>query len=127
MKKRRLLALARKLYTVPAKRFDLSSWVGCDWRGAKDLSCGTSACALGWATTIPHFRRLGLRLVPSNIADRVARVTFNDRYNFDAACELFDISRDTAELLFSPSGYLGPAGPVRVAKRIRKLVKEGAL
>lgn len=43
-------------------RFDMRSWVGRDWEGDPSLSCGTAACAAGWATTIPHFRAQGLRL-----------------------------------------------------------------
>jgi hypothetical protein len=60
--RRRLLKLAAFLRTLPAKRFNFGHWVGEDWRGDDDLSCGTTACALGWATTIPAFRRLGLRM-----------------------------------------------------------------
>lgn len=59
---RRLNVLARKLDTVPEVRFNYRRWVGSDWRGKPDLSCGTTACALGWATTIPEFVALGLRL-----------------------------------------------------------------
>ncbi|MGH7749129.1 MAG: hypothetical protein ACREQ5_30855, partial [Candidatus Dormibacteria bacterium] len=59
----RLLRLADFLENdVPADRFDFAHWVGKDWAGAPDLSCGTSACALGWATTIPEFQALGLKL-----------------------------------------------------------------
>lgn len=59
---RRLLVLADFLEKLPPKRFDMGNWVGHDWQGAADLSCGTTACMLGWATTIHQFRRLGLRL-----------------------------------------------------------------
>ena len=64
--KRRLLVLADKLDTLPLGRFNFARWAGNDWKGAPDLSCGTSACALGWSTTIPEFRALGLRLYMSN-------------------------------------------------------------
>lgn len=59
---RRLLKLAAFLRTLPRRRFDYTNWVGIDWKGAKDFSCGTTACALGWATTMPAFQRLGLRM-----------------------------------------------------------------
>jgi len=48
--------------TMPEHRFNFSNWVGKDWLGKEDLSCGTSACAIGFATTIPELRDLGLRL-----------------------------------------------------------------
>lgn len=36
-----------------------------DFISRKDLSqCGTSACALGWAATMPAFKRIGLRISP---------------------------------------------------------------
>lgn len=62
MNKKRLLKLAGFLEALPPKRFDYNAWVGDDWAGKQDLSCGTTACALGWAATIPAFRKLGLQL-----------------------------------------------------------------
>lgn len=62
---RRLMILAEFLYALPPGRFDLRSWAGSDdhpYMGRKDLSCGTTACALGWATTLPFVRRLGITL-----------------------------------------------------------------
>lgn len=66
----RLRAILKK---VPRKRFDMGHWVGSDWEGAPDLSCGTSACAAGWATTDPWFRRRGLWL-DSNGSPSYARL-----------------------------------------------------
>ncbi len=60
--KRRLLLLADFLEKLPPERFDFNRWVGWNWRGAPDISCGASACALGWATTIPELHEAGLRL-----------------------------------------------------------------
>lgn len=60
--KRRLLKLADFLDTLPKQRFNYEHWVGRDWQGAANLSCGTTACALGWATTIPSLRKAGLIL-----------------------------------------------------------------
>lgn len=59
---RRLLKLADKLDSLPPARFKYSSWVGDDWKGKPDLSCGTTACAIGWGTTMPVLRRAGLGL-----------------------------------------------------------------
>src|SRR5688572_7294928 len=93
----RLLRLAELLEALPRKRFNFTSWVGDDWRGASDLSCGTTACALGWATTIPSLRRAGLRMAradggvgfvrmagdtSSSPQDAVKRVFGMDEYEF---------------------------------------------
>lgn len=60
---RRLEVLALFLETeVVDERFDYAGWVGTDWEGREDLSCGTVACALGWATVIPEFQAMGLSL-----------------------------------------------------------------
>ncbi len=58
----RLLLLADFLDKLPPERFNYAAWVGHDWKEMEDLSCGTTACALGWAATMPEFRKLGLRL-----------------------------------------------------------------
>jgi hypothetical protein len=55
MHAKRLLKLAALLDTVPRKEFDLNRW-------KLERSCGTVACACGWAATIPAFRRAGLSL-----------------------------------------------------------------
>ena len=34
---------------TPASKFDFSEFAGNDWAGAQDLSCGTTACAIGSA------------------------------------------------------------------------------
>ena len=60
--KKRLLKLADVVGNYPPERFDFKTFVGNDWKGKANLSCGTTACAFGIATTIPSFRRLGLRM-----------------------------------------------------------------
>jgi len=60
---RRLLKLADLLDALPDERFVFKHWVDPEtYEGKPDLSCGTTACAFGWATTVPAFRKLGLRL-----------------------------------------------------------------
>lgn len=61
---KRLLKLADFLEKLPRKRFDYATWVGDTWDGTplQSESCGTTACALGWAATMPLFRRLGASL-----------------------------------------------------------------
>ena len=140
---RRLLLLADHLDTLPKKRFYYGSWVGDDWKGKADLSCGTTACALGWATTIPSFRRLGLRMTsrrPPSYADLVAGADL-DGYvtapgcsrSLSAAQDIFKLSYIEAEFLFIPGGKLdsfpaiqaAPANGAtakQVARHIRRFV-----
>jgi len=68
--KQRLLKLADHLENnIEPERFNFSSWVGKDWKGLPDLSCGTTACAFGFATTIPEFQQLGLCLFRNQFGD----------------------------------------------------------
>lgn len=117
----RLLKLCtERLDTLPPGRYDHSTWVGGDWGGKTDLSCGTTACAMGWATTIPSFRRLGLKLDPTY------KIVFGDICGgIAAAIELFHITQYEAERLFgyADCGKVKPTAR-RVARRIRQFVKD---
>ena len=57
-----LTELADLLDALPSERFIYDNWVRRDWLGDPDLSCGTAACAAGWATTLPSYRAEGLYL-----------------------------------------------------------------
>lgn len=58
--RKRLLKLAEFLETLPPKDFDISWWrAECE---GSDGKCGTTYCAVGWATTFPENRRAGLTL-----------------------------------------------------------------
>lgn len=87
--RKRLATLINYMRTLPAsadRHFDMSTWFNRNLnslkRGAPQMIkipedglvkdavlniCGTSACALGWATTIPAFSRAGLKLVYDDI------------------------------------------------------------
>jgi hypothetical protein len=133
----RLLKLADFLETVPRKHFNYNRWVGDGWDGeSTDLvSCGTTACALGWAATMPAFRRLGLRLYrdPEGM-DGVCLKAAGDPYNgspiyaADAAEEIFAVQGNEFDYLFTPSEGEEDATPKQVAKKIRRFVadREGA-
>lgn len=54
--------LAEFMMTLPRARLYMPNFVGTNWLGAPDLSCGTTACAAGWASTIPCLRRQGIVL-----------------------------------------------------------------
>ena len=116
---RRLLKLAAFLRTLPRKRFDYNRWVGRDWGGAPDLSCGTTGCALGWAATMPAFQRLGLRLAPDGIPSLLGRI----HEPYTSATLLFGIPWFDAQRLFSPSDGEERATPKYVARKIERYVR----
>ena len=126
--KKRLLKLADFLEALPRKRFYFGAWVGADWKGAQDLSCGTKACALGWAATMPTFRRLGLCLVRAEYSGGYVGLKCTDgilRGSSSAAREVFGLDLSEFEQLFAPSALLSPwATPRQVAKNIRDFVEE---
>lgn len=117
MNTKRLLKLAEFLETkVPRKEFDMT----CFSRGPKP-GCGTAACALGWATQIPSFKRLGLKLVGKR--SPFYQPDYNGNRNFKAGEVFFDITHHMSLLLFNYESYpLYRATPKQVAKRIRQLV-----
>ncbi len=106
----RLLRLADFIETLPEGRFKFSYWVGATWQGAEDLSCGTTACAIGWATTMPEFRELGLRLFrnrdfayPALIGHSLDGSNVEEwRATVEALHFIFGIDEDAAEYLFVP-------------------------
>ena len=120
----RLLKLAAFLRTVPRKRFDYNVFVGDDWNGAQNLSCGTKACAMGWAATMPAFRRLGLYL------DRNGQPIIDTPEHsldvFGIARELFAVSLEDARWLFFPSDDEIDATPKQVARKIERFVAKRA-
>lgn len=72
------------------------------------LSCGTSACALGWAATMPYFRKLGLR--------------FNQQRVLKGTHVIFP--RGSRRWLEMFAGYNGDRTPKQWAKRAKGLLKE---
>ena len=102
----RLLRLAAFLETVPNRRFYMYSWfddikaggVVCDLPPPTKTRCGTSACALGWATSIPAFRRAGLT-VRMYKGDMI-RPLFGRLEGEDAAKAFFGITTSEVEELF---------------------------
>lgn len=75
--------------------------------------CGTTACALGWAATIPSFRKAGLYV------ETVVR----GEKPFDRAKDFFDINYAQTAELFSPL-HEAPKTPKQWAKQARALVRE---
>lgn len=132
---RRLLKLADKLDEVPRNRFNYGSWVGDDWGGKPNLSCGTKACALGWATTMPEFRRLGLKLnyygEPYLKEEKGGATTGRNpgdkNYHYSDTQDVEDVilrlfGNGCLHLFFPQSGEMSLTAK-QVAKKIRRFVK----
>lgn len=134
----RLLKLAAFLEKLPPERFSLATWVGRFWAGKQDLSCGTTACAMGWAATMPEFRRLGLRLYSTDVAwngGGLVAISGDSAIYHDgredahpslrAAKEIFGVDGHNFEDLFTTdSRYIDRhAKPGEVAANIRAFVK----
>jgi hypothetical protein len=105
--KRRLLALAEFLRKLPPKRFEFGVEVSDAWQGKADLSCGATACAMGWSTTMPIFRRLGVRLSEDGsviiMRKNSIRNSIRGTWGYvSVAEEIFGIPYDDAEWLFTP-------------------------
>jgi hypothetical protein len=126
---RRLLKLATFLKTVPPHRFNYAHWAGNDWKGDPNLTCGTTACALGWATAMPFFRRLGLHLKRDVFGTR-PYVSVGEWDEEDAAGIIFGLTGEESRFLFFPGefydGRYAPAvdaTPKMVARHIEEFVK----
>lgn len=142
MFKQRLLKLADLLDTVPRKRFNISSWASSKFCGKpkepEHNECNTTACAMGWATTLPVFKRAGLKLrLPENKLNydgcmilTMAKKHMCSTYltHMDAAAAVCGISYHEAQQLFdvedpSTGKPRSRETPKQVARRIRKFVK----
>ena len=122
---RRLLKLAAFLETkVPRKQFDMKDRLSTKPEDLKDPQCKTAACAMGWATTIPEFKKLGLKFTEqkNQYEETEYHVTFGKDadYGMKSAEQLFGISDDEAWQLFNSQGYAET--PKQVAKRLRRFV-----
>lgn len=123
MNKERLLKLAEFLDAVPKEQFNLGQWTSDGSVG----SCGTTACACGWATTIPEFREAGLRLEKQSdyFGESFHALVYEQLKNWDAVELFFGISFDDACRLFYEGAYPDEDvnNPRAVADRIRDFVK----
>lgn len=137
-----LLRLAKFLDTVPKSVFDFATWVNVSaWDGKPGLSCGTTACALGWATTIPQFRRRGLKMYVEHYGDDsigFAEPVCHDNegvaLGVAAASRFFGLEHEQSGALFLPESEANrkvpgtsvlqmDATPKMVANNIRGFVK----
>lgn len=112
----RLETLAKHLETVPPETFNLGSW-----------KCGTTACAMGHACSIPSFRRAGLRLEKEmEWGEAVFIPSFKCEQDFDAAQRFFGISQSDSYHLFDPMEYPNYERTRKqtVINRIRKFIAQ---
>ena len=114
----RLLKLADFLDTVPPEKFDFDVWCN-GGRGevggrveVPDLNvCGTTACALGWATAIPEFQKLGIKLdmcssqfpCVTTLSDSRKRDSWSNA--LAAARDVFGLGAEDVSELFTSEGY----------------------
>ena len=134
---KRLLKLADFLQKLSPERFDINDWVGYGWKGESDLSCGTVACGLGWATTIPEFRKLGLKMFQNKHRTGIVGLTDSDLWGdiyppADAANKIFGLTLYEFNFLFVPDLQISGLGKSltristskQAAKHIRKFVQK---
>ncbi len=111
---RRLLKLADLVeLRETEKRFSFQAWVGGEvdgkatptYQGKPRITCGTSACALGWATTMPELRRIGIRMLKTDNwrwTPGVLGSTSSPERSFSEASELaFGLTEREADYMFT--------------------------
>lgn len=120
--KTRLSLLAQFLRNIPEDRFCLASWSDEDFE--EDV-CGTTACAMGWATTI--FPQLQL-----NEGFCVSLINDNGKaecVDFDAGAVFFNIPYSISMKFFDPYSYPNKSNTtaVQVADRIDHYLETGKI
>jgi hypothetical protein len=128
----RLEKLYNFLGTIKPKKFYWGEWAmnkGYTDKAPDMNVCGTTACALGWAASMPEFRKRGLKLVwyESNKLGWVELRTKNSDDDLDseeAGAEFFGLTNAEADELFIPNFTQGEdemtLGQYR--KRLRKFI-----
>lgn len=135
--KRRIMKLIEFMEGLPPKankHFDMGMWctheddshshlIRGDAFEQKDImACGTSACAAGWAATLPYFKRLGLELRWGGY-DAALHVNGKPVIpGSKALARVFDVGGAQTYALFS--GANEDRTPKKWAKRARELIKE---
>ncbi len=120
IEEKRLRKLEHYLRTsVPKPRFRMRQWFTGTFCGRRDEhlhnECGTSACALGWATII--FKRSGLRRLHTEWDQPI---TYKGHYYFRAAEAFFGITPSESIYIF---GAPNANCPIKAADRIARVIK----
>lgn len=106
-----LWILERALKALPPESgFNMRSWAKNKMPSNPDLTCGTSACAIGLACTLPAFKRKGFVLgrIVCTSETFSAEPIFENRDGYDAVKNFFGITFDDALWLFCPDRYPRP-------------------
>jgi hypothetical protein len=83
------------------------------------MDCGTTACALGWAATIPEFRRAGLRMEWYEVYG-----SYEARFDSDKAAQFFGLDGNQFWSLFNDNNMRTDTTPKNWAKRAREQLRE---
>lgn len=116
----RLAKLATFLYRVPRAQFDMEQWASRGFDAAQP-SCGTTACAIGWAASC--FQHEGFRLARG--CAEVPIPYYRDKGHWAAVTAFFGVSRRAAYGLFGLPPAENKRGPRQVAKNIKHFLKTG--
>ncbi|MCY1464232.1 hypothetical protein D9M71_822310 [compost metagenome] len=98
----------------PDEHFDLDLWYD-------EGTCGTTACAVGWACLDPWFNDQGLMLNRDTIFEDPQ---FGELRQWEAVCAFFGISQGQAEHLFFYLSYAANErrNPLAVVARIEGML-----
>lgn len=125
-----LITYMRSLPKAADKHFNMRWWVlhdgdsdgvaqqhglGVGVTKQKLLSCGTAACAAGWAATIPQFKRAGFKMEADGNGRLAPAI---------APSDFFDLSCNQEDELFS--GRSVDETPKAWAKRAQSLMRQWA-
>lgn len=123
---KRLQVLVEFLRKLPKEKFNLRNWqysngwgICVSIKSLEDLkNCGTTACALGWASLIPEFKKAGLDRNTSGCP------SYKGEYGFGAAMKFFAICYEDSKYLFIDESYntLDKTSPKQVANRIERFL-----
>lgn len=129
-----LETLKEFLKTIATEKFDLDSWRYTDNTEifiSDDYlknECGTTACAMGWAATLPEFKEAGL-IYSGNTICHVNPLNKKDvEFSFEAVKRVFGFHHsNTSQYLFLKLNYEKYGhiyvGPERVIARIERLLQ----
>lgn len=119
----RLMRLTDLLDTIEPEAFDLEFWK------RSGPNCGTTACAIGHACTIPEFIEAGLQLHVDVQEEEETTyfVAYKNYISSSAVMEFFGLDYNQAMWLFYPLSYEDKdlRNPKKVATRIRKFLNDG--
>lgn len=107
-----LIRYMKKLSPEATEHFDMQLWINHP-KALKDnftrknlMSCGTTACALGWAASLPSFKKAGLKL----------NAQARGYTNLAHAEVFFGLNKREAMALFAMYNVRSPAEWARVAE-----------